>query len=73
MALLFFVVKAGSHLMFAFVSAFQKHVKFPSTSCKCKRLVRKLLIAIDSILEKANADVMCERSLRNICRWSGQF
>ena len=50
-------VKAGSRLTFVF----QEHVKFPSTSRKCKHLVRTLpLVAIDSIL--ANTDVTCERS-----------
>ena len=49
-------VKAGKHLTFVFL----EHVKFLSTSRKCKYLVRTLpLVAIDSIL--ANVDYTCER------------
>ena len=54
--------KVGSHLMFAFASAFQEHVTYLSISHKCKHLVRTLLlVAVDSILDNASVDV---RTLR---------
>ena len=50
--------KDGSPLIFAFASAFQKHVKLLSTWRDRKLWVWTLpLITIDSILEKAKADI----------------
>ena len=69
-------LKAGSHLPFAF----PEDVKFILTLCKCKHWVRALrFFAIDSILENAIADVMCECSFSgttngaNFCCTSQKF
>ena len=58
------VVRCKQILTFAFTSAFQKHVKFLSTSRKRKPEVRTLSLVIDTILESASSDVTCERSFK---------
>ena len=52
--------KDASHLMFAFASAFREHLKFLSTSRKCKCYVRTLpLVVIEPIHENVRVDVTC--------------
>ena len=58
------VVRCKQILTFAFTSAFQKHVKFLSTSRKRKPEVRTLPLVIDTILENAKGNVTRERSFK---------
>ena len=61
-------LKVASHLTFVFASAFQKDVKFVSTSLKFESSIRTLpLVEKDPIFENARADVTRE------CRFNFSF
>ena len=65
--------KADLHKMFEFASAFQKNVKFLSSSCKRKCYARTTqLVATDTILENSKAGITCEQSFKLLNQFKNQ-